>query len=214
MGVIAPELEIMVRRASRTQSIGRPRSFVLDDVVDATIPVFRAGGFHGTSLTDLGHAMRLAPGSIYKAFADKRAIFRHAFERYVSLRGETLRAAIEAASDGRAKLASFLRHYVASASGTEGRAGCLVVNAATELASTDPEIARRVSGVFESTETLLTGLLKAGQDDGSIRRDVDVAATARMLLCLVQGFRVVGKPGRDAADLDAVSNQCLRFLAP
>lgn len=204
----------MVGRASRGQTIGRPRSFVLDDVVDATIPVFRSGGFHGTSLTDLGTAMRLAPGSIYKAFADKRAIFRTAFERYVSMRGETLRAAIEAASDGRAKLASFLRHYVASASGAEGRAGCLVVNAATELASTDPEMARRVSEVFESTEKLLIGLLQAGQDDGSIRRDVDVQATARMLLCLVQGFRVVGKPGRDAADLDAVSDQFLRLLAP
>ena len=141
---------------------------------DATIPVFRSGGFYGTSLTDLGYAMRLAPGSIYKAFADKRAIFRNAFERYVSTRGETLRAAVGAASDGRAKLASFLRYYVASASGIEGRAGCLVVNAATELASTEPEMARRVSGVFESTETLLTGLLQAGQDDGSIRRDVDV----------------------------------------
>ncbi len=203
----------MAFKASRPRTVGRPRSFVMDEVVDAVVPVFRRGGFHGTSLSDLGRAMGLAPGSIYKAFADKRAIFRAAFERYVSVRGDLLRSAIGAAPDGRAGLAAFLRHYVASASGVEGRTGCLVVNAATELASDDAEMERCVSAAFGSIEALLIELLERGGDDGSLRRDIDVPATARMLLCLVQGFRIVGKPGRDAAELEAVADQVLRLLS-
>lgn len=193
--------------------VGRPRGFDLDEVVARTVPVFRRRGFNGASLADLGKAMGLAPGSIYKAFADKRAIFLAAFDRYVTDRGDALRAAIERAPDGLGRLEAFLRHYLASATGAEGRMGCLVVNAATELAAEDAGMEELVSGALARNETVLAGLIDAGRADGSIRPDLDVAATARMLLCLAQGFRILGKTGRVADDLDPVVRQMLRLVA-
>ena len=191
---------------------GRPRSFVLETVVDAAALVFRRRGFHGASLLDLGRAMGLTPGSIYKAFPDKRAIFRAAFERYVSLRRQQLRAKLDAAEDGLSKVEIFLGHYVASATGHEGRDGCLVVNASVEAPFEDAELAARASESLGVLEDLLVNILDEGQTDGSIRAELDVPATARMIVSLVQGFRVIGKLGREPDDFSPVSRQVIRLL--
>ena len=61
-----------------------------DTVVDAALKVFRERGYHAASVADLSAAMLLTPGSIYKAFADKRAIFLAAFDRYTMQRSEHL----------------------------------------------------------------------------------------------------------------------------
>jgi TetR/AcrR family transcriptional regulator, transcriptional repressor for nem operon len=63
----------------------------MDVALDRALLVFREHGYHAASLGDLGSAMKLTPGSIYKAFSDKRAIFLAAFDRYTDLRNAKLR---------------------------------------------------------------------------------------------------------------------------
>src|SRR5262249_29568006 len=193
------------------RAAGRPRSFEMEQVLDAAITVFRRSGLHGASLSDLGQAMRLAPGSIYKAFADKRAIHRAALDRYMKVRQEQLRAAIGRQTDGLAKVRAFLNHYVTSATGAEGLAGCMVVNTAVE-APGDTEAAARVAASLSGLESLLAGLIAEGKRDGSIRVDLDVVATARMIVSLVQGFRVIGKLGKKRTELAPVADQIVRLL--
>ncbi len=179
--------------------------------MDAAISVFRRRGFHGASLSDLGQAMGLSPGSIYKAFADKRAIFRAALDRYITLRATELRAKLDRQPDGLARIRAFLDHYVVSATGLEGRAGCMVINAAVD-ASSEADAAARAASSLSDLESLLAGLIREGKRDGSIRPDLDDAATARMILSLVQGFRVVGKLGRERADLEPAAEQLILLL--
>ena len=205
-----PYLVLMAPPAS--SRAGRPRSFVQEAVVDAAALVFRRHGFHGSSLLDLGRAMGLTPGSIYKAFPDKRAIFRAAFERYVSVRRQQLRAKLAAGEDGLSEVEIFLEHYVASATGHEGRDGCLVVNASVEAPFEDDELATRAFESLCDLEDMLVNILDKGQADRSIRVDLDVPATARMIVSLVQGFRVIGKLGRDPDDFLPVSRQVIRLL--
>ena len=210
LGMSTPQVIMMEPRSPNRA--GRPRSFVLEDAVDAAALVFRRSGFHGTSLLDLGRAMDLTPGSIYKAFSDKRAIFRAAFERYVSVRRQQLRAKFDSAQDGLSKVEIFLGHYVASATGQEGRDGCLVVNAAVEAPFEDAELAARASESLGVLEDLVISIIGEGRADGSIRMDLDVRATARMIVSLVQGFRVIGKLGRDPDDFLPVSRQVIQLL--
>ena len=62
--------------------------------------VFREHGYHAASLAELCAAMRLASGSIYKAFRDKRAVFLAAFNRYTTRRAADVQQAIEAEALG------------------------------------------------------------------------------------------------------------------
>lgn len=70
-----------------------PGEFDMDTALDRAVRVFSERGYHATSIGDLTAAMRLATGSVYKAFRDKHAVFLAAFERYAALRQEQTRSA-------------------------------------------------------------------------------------------------------------------------
>jgi TetR/AcrR family transcriptional repressor of nem operon len=194
------------------RSRGRPREFDVDDALDRAIKVFSERGYHGTSIADLTEAMQLAQGSVYKAFKDKRNVFLAAFTRYRAVRAERFQRAVGSKGTGFERVRNALEFYVASSLGAEGRQGCLVVGSAVELAACDAEIAQRVTTALASIEALLVELIQQGQEDGSIAAHLDSKAAARMLLCLTQGLRVVGKTGRSRKDLLAAVNIALKIL--
>ncbi|MFM0643673.1 TetR/AcrR family transcriptional regulator [Paraburkholderia bryophila] len=185
----------------------------MDMALDGAIRIFRERGFHATSLGELGAAMNLTAGSIYKAFADKRAVFLAAFERYTEIRQASLQRSINAAGSGRDKVLAVLHFYAESAHGVEGERGCLVVGSATDLATFDSEVAGRITAALQRTEKLLADLIRSGHKDGSIPSAVEVASTARLLLSVTQGFRIVGKAGRTRAQMMAAADQAMRLLS-
>lgn len=206
-------MAVPFRAMTQRRGPGRPREFDIEAALDETLLVFRERGYHAASLADLGSAMKLTAGSIYKAFSDKRAIFLAAFDRYTDLRNAKLRQLLDAERDGLDKLRATLRFYADASHGIEGRRGCLVVGSAMELATFDPEMAGRVTGALRRVETLLRDLMRLGQSDGSLPSKIDVEASACALMCVLQGLRVIGKAGRTRAEMMAAADQALRLLA-
>lgn len=184
----------------------------MDSALDAAIIVFRERGYHAASLSDLREAMGLATGSIYKAFADKREIFLKAFDRYVALRGSALQQLLDAQDTELARLRALLGFYADASWGVEGRRGCLIVGSAIEVSTHDAEIAARVAAALNGLRARLETLIKRGQSDGSISPAVNSDMTAHILLCMVQGLRVVGKTGRTRAQTMEMVEQALRLL--
>jgi TetR/AcrR family transcriptional repressor of nem operon len=175
---------------------GRPREFDIDDALDKAARVFSERGYHATSIGDLTAAMEIASGSIYKAFKDKRDVLLAAFDRYKAKRNEQIRRVADTPKCGRERLRDVLLSYVESSQGTEGRRGCLVVGCTVELAGLDSVVAARVSDSLKKNEAFLADLIRQGQSDGSVPDGVNADDTARLLVCLTQGLRVVGKTGR------------------
>ena len=195
-----------------TRTRGRPREFDVADALDKAVRVFCERGYHATSIGDLTEATGLASGSLYKAFKDKRGLYVAALTHYKELRDAELRAALAPARTGRERVRAALLHYAESSHGERGRIGCLVINSATELATFDAELGRWVAGSLRRNETLLSGLLREGIADGSVPLHVDPAVTGRLLLCVIQGMRVVGKTGTTRKDTLALVDVALKTL--
>lgn len=194
------------------RSRGRPREFEMDQALDKAILVFSERGYHASSINDLMLAMELAAGSVYKAFKDKRAIFIAAFDRYKLVRNAQLTEAISSAVTGREQLEAALMFYAESAQGESGILGCLVVNGATELATFDQEIAQKIRTSLGNSEKLLSGLIAAGKQDGSVKATIDEETLGRALLCVTQGMRVIGKTGRSREEMQSVVHTALKML--
>jgi AcrR family transcriptional regulator len=192
---------------------GRPREFDMDDALDHAIRIFRERGYNATSIGDLTDAMGLASGSLYKAFRDKREMFLAAFDRYVSLRNDQLRQVVQTTKSARERLRDVLVFYIESSRGIEGRRGCLVVGSAVELAIGDREVAVRVSGSLARNEAFLAELIRQGHIDKSVPTQVDPDETARVMVYLTQGMRVVGKAGRSPPDISSVIEIAMKLLA-
>lgn len=196
-----------------TPTRGRPREFDVGEALDKAVHVFCERGYHAASIGDLTEATGLTSGSLYKAFKDKRGLYVAALTHYKDSRDAELRAALASGRTGLERVHAALRHYAEASHGERGRLGCLVINSATELATFDAELARWVAQSLRRNEALLTGLLREGLADGSVPPHVDPAVTGRLLLCLIQGMRVVGKTGTTRKDTLALVDVALKMLA-
>ena len=181
-------------------------------MLDQAIPVFRAQGYAGTSIGDISEATDLTVGSLYKAFKDKRALFQAVFDRYTSLRQQAVAEVAERGARGRERLRDVLGYYVRSSTDKEGRLGCLVVASAIELAATDADVQAKVTAALTANERFLARLIRDGQSDRSLRPDIDADDTARVLVCLTQGMRVVGRAGHSPPDADTAVAIAMRLV--
>jgi TetR/AcrR family transcriptional regulator, transcriptional repressor for nem operon len=192
---------------------GRPREFDMDEVLDKAVRVFSERGYHATSIADLTAAMELASGSVYKAFKDKKSVFLAALDRYKTVRDARLHEAMAPATTGRDRLRAALTFYAESSYGATGRQGCLVAGSAAGSTALDSETARWVAAAMVRSETLFGELIRQGQADGSVPAQVDSEATARLMLCLIQGMRLVGKTGRTRKEMLAVVDIAMKTVA-
>jgi AcrR family transcriptional regulator len=191
---------------------GRPREFDVDAALAKAARVFRERGYHATSISDLTEAMQLASGSVYKAFKDKRAVFLAAFDREAGIYGDKVRDILNADKPGRDRMRDLLTVIADLSHGVEGKRGCLLVGCAAELDTFDSEIARRVTTALRKRETQIIELLRQGRADRSIPSTIDVNATARLMLCVLQGMRVIAKTGRSRAEMGAIVDTAMKLL--
>ncbi|MCK1303103.1 TetR/AcrR family transcriptional regulator [Bradyrhizobium sp. 24] len=191
---------------------GRPRSFDTDAAVERAMGVFWSRGYHATALPDLLRATQLSRGSLYAAFGDKHSLFLRALDRYVA---EALtRMDVEFDKEPVDGLRAYLAGYVDRTSGANGRRGCLLVATAMELAGRDAEVDRRIASFFKAMEARVADALSRAKAAGKLADGVEPSSAAKILLCFVEGLRVVGKtaPTRitSQATVDALLDRFIR----
>lgn len=192
---------------------GRPREFDADVAIERAMDVFWSCGYHGTSLPDLLEATRLSRGSLYSAFGDKHGLFLRALDRYIDDALARLDLELDPKRKALDGLRACLEGYVERTSGARGRRGCLVVATAMELAAQDNEVALRIRRFFKGMERHFTAALTRAQAEGDLTGSVAPSVAARLLLCLLEGMRVVGKTGADRnASRAAVTTLIDRFV--
>ncbi|WP_042439823.1 TetR/AcrR family transcriptional regulator [Streptacidiphilus albus] len=191
---------------------GRPRAYDLDQVLRASVQVFCERGLHGTSIMDLAGATGLTTGSLYKAFADKDAMYRASLEWQSSQREAELRERMDTGTTGLDKLRAVLEFIADLSSGLAGHEGCLVVETTVGIGAREAGIGEVATRVLERRRAMLVELIELGRADGSVRTDVDSGAVAATLLCLTQGMRVVGKTGPAPEAMASVVSVALTLL--
>ena len=193
---------------------GRPRSFDVEAAVERAMGVFWSRGYHATALPDLLRATKLSRGSLYAAFGDKHSLFLRALDRYIADALTRMDIELDPRKEPVDGLRAHLSGYVDRTSGANGRRGCLLVATAMELAGQDAEVGRRVARFFEAMEAQVADALSRLKTAGKLADNVEPASAARILVCFVEGLRVVGKttPTRikSQAAVDALLDRFIR----
>jgi len=104
-----------------------------------------------------------------------------------------------------------LRHallMLANGRGVPPLRGCLAVNTAIELGSTDPQASKAVRLIFNRIELLLVSLVEEGQRRGEIDTGRDPAQVAGTLLIAILGLQVLGR----ASDSPARSRRIIESV--
>ena len=193
---------------------GRPRTFDVDAAVERAMGVFWSRGYHATALPDLLRATKLSRGSLYAAFGDKHSLFLRALDRYIADAVARMDRELAPCNHPAEGLRAFLAGYVERTSGAKGQRGCLLVATAMELAGQDADVNRRVASFFKAMEAKVSDALSRARAAGELADGVEPSSAARILVCFVEGLRVVGKtaPARatSLATVDALLDRFLR----
>ena len=172
---------------------GRPRSFDVEAAVERAMNVFWSRGYHATALPDLLRATKLSRGSLYAAFGDKHSLFLRALDRYIADALTRMDAEFDPRREPVAGLRAYLAGYVERNSGANGRRGCLLVATTMELAGRDADVDRRIAGFVRDMEARVADALSRAKMAGKLADGVEPSSAARILVCFVEGLRVVGK---------------------
>jgi len=191
--------------------MARPREFDIDEALDRAMGVFWTKGYEGASLKDLLKAMKIARGSLYKAFKDKHSIYVATLDRYdrtiVQPVVEKLRN--PEGGDGLARIRGVLEGARDAVAFRNDRRGCFMCNAAVDQAPADAKIRTKVMAMMKRLEEAIAVALKESKQAArwSAKRRTE---TARLLLNTYMGLRVLARSGYSAADLTDIIGACLQ----
>jgi TetR/AcrR family transcriptional regulator, transcriptional repressor for nem operon len=188
--------------------VPRPRGFDAERAVDSAMELFWTKGYEATSLSDLTIGLGMHPGSLYRAFGDKHALFLRALERYHQTQAGPLAPALLAGGPVLPRIRGVLVGLVEIAAKEAEPRGCLMTNTVGELLPADKAAGKAVGEALADVESAFLQGLRLAEKQGEIPAGLDLAAWAAALTMLVQGLQVVVKadsdPRRLARSVDAV----------
>ncbi|MEV4439230.1 TetR/AcrR family transcriptional regulator [Streptomyces sp. NPDC049577] len=193
--------------------MARPRKFDEERAVDAALEAFWTAGYEATSTQDLCDATGLGRSSIYNTFKSKHDLFRRALHSYMERRTGELVELMQGGLPTREKIRVLLERVIAEESEHEedGR-GCLVVNAAVELAARDAEVASELARDYRHRLDALASAFERGRCQGDIDSAKDPAALAHFVIATIGGLRVSARAGADRAVLEGVARTALAAI--
>jgi AcrR family transcriptional regulator len=78
------------------------------------------------------------------------------------------------------------------------RTGCPLLNLATEMSPVDEQFRKRLERLFLAWQEGVAALLRRGQSEGTVRRDLNPEESASFLVAMVEGYASLAKNAQDA----------------
>ncbi len=190
------------------------KSFDEADVIDQIMHVFWDKGYEATSLTDLTEATGLKRGSLYNAFGDgKQELFFRSLQKYDTEQRAAIIRQLEAIESPIEAFETLFDALVQQAMADTEKKGCLLVNTALNMTHHNEAVQELVSQGMDEFASFFERLIKRGQSAGQIPESVQPKATARALLTLVVGIRVMSRGVLNKRSLKQVSQQAKSLIS-
>ena len=164
------------------------RPSVRQQIVDASLEVFQAHGFNGSSVQDLTDAAGVPKGSFYNHFKGKEDLALEALGLYVESNG------IEVLRDRRhTPIERLKRHFRANWKVVKDRgytAGCFLGSLSSEIADSHEDARSAFAAVFRGWSNAIAHVVREAQEAGETSSVLDPQLLGRFILNAWQGTLV------------------------
>ncbi|WP_169545751.1 TetR/AcrR family transcriptional regulator [Sneathiella aquimaris] len=189
------------------------KSFDLDDAVDRAQFVFWSKGYEATSITDLTKSMGINKGSLYNAFGSKKDLFTRALLKYDRDNRQASIATLEAYENPHDAIETLFDGLIAQSLADDAYKGCFLVNTALDLPNHSDDIRDMVNAALDDFVKFFERMITKGQTQNVIPSCVEAHTTAKSLLSLVVGLRVLARGAYDEAGLRAIKQDALKLIS-
>ena len=120
---------------------------------------------------------------------------------------------MEKMANAREAIVGWFDRCVKSSSDDSDKKGCLLVNTALDYANYGGEVQKVVADGFIEVAAFFEGLIKRGQEQGDIPESIEPHSTAKALMALLIGLRVMGRGTLGEAALQEIADQAKRLIS-
>ena len=192
--------------------MGRPPTFEREDALNKAMQVFWTQGYEATSVDDLVEATGPVRQSIYNTFGNKHNFYLETLEHYQEFLGARMLGALKHAPSVKESFRQLFELVIEDAVSDTTRRGCMMVNAATELASRDSAVCKLTAEAEVARERFFAELIRTAQARGEVSGSKDPDALAKFLYNTVLGLRVRATQGPTRAELEPIVEASLSLL--
>ena len=192
--------------------MARNKAFDESQVLDKAVELFWTNGYHSTSANDLVDGLGLSRSSLYGTYGDKRSLFIQALKRYKHEFADGVIKMFQETKDVKKTLLTVLQLIIDQDCKAVNPKGCFMVNTATELSGSDPEIAKIIDANRLDFENVIKDALLLGQQRGQISSKQDAKALARYFVNIFFGLRVSIKSNNNPKILKDIIKVSLSVL--
>jgi len=180
------------RRATRLRDPERTRERLLQA---ASREIYRSG-FQSASLDTILAIAGVTKGALYYHFDGKEALGYAVIEEIIApdVHGKWVRP-FQSGKDPIDTLIGAVRRIPVRLADVRG--GCQLNNLAQEMSPLDAGFRKRLATIFGAWREAVASALREGQTHGSVRRDVEPAAAAALLIAMVEGYGSLAKNAQD-----------------
>lgn len=189
------------------------KSFQESDVIDQAMKVFWEKGYAATSISDITSATGIKRGSLYNAFDGKHDLFVRALLKYGGDQRTSKLRMLETVEDPREAINMFFDSLVKATLADPDKKGCLLFNTALEYSSHDQDVKELVSEGIQEVVTFFEGRIDRGKELGDISNSLDTPSTAKALVAMVVGIRVLGRGAFGKTALRQVAQQAMALIS-
>jgi TetR/AcrR family transcriptional regulator, transcriptional repressor for nem operon len=161
----------------------------------ASREIYRSG-FQSASLDTILAIAGVTKGALYYHFDSKEALGYAVVEEIIAsdVHGKWVRPFQSGKDPIDALIGAVQRIPVTPA---DVRGGCQLNNLAQEMSPLDAGFRKRLALIFDAWREAVASVLREGQSHGSVRRDVEPAAAAGLLIAMVEGYGSLAKNAQD-----------------
>jgi AcrR family transcriptional regulator len=193
----------MAKRSARPRK--REPDITREKLLAAAFEEMYRRGFQAASLDTILAQAGVTKGALYHHFPHKRALGFAVIDNVVSdlLLERWLGVLQRQPGDPLTALQGMLKTRSVELDKHEVELGCPLNNLAQEMSPLDERFRRRVWATFERWIDGFAEVLRKGQAEGSVRRDIDARTVASFLVGAIEGSFGLAKSARSEAVLQA-----------
>jgi TetR/AcrR family transcriptional regulator, transcriptional repressor for nem operon len=161
----------------------------------ASREIYRSG-FQSASLDTILTVAGVTKGALYYHFDSKEALGYSVVEEIIApdVHGKWVRP-FQSVEDPIDALIGAVRSIPVRPADVRG--GCQLNNLAQEMSPLDAGFRKRLATIFNTWRKAVASILREGQAHGTVRRDVDAADAAGLLIAMVEGYASLAKNAQD-----------------
>src|SRR5580693_8208178 len=211
--MLASTMDLLVRgnRPRRSGPAPRDPERTRERLLQAAFREVYKSGFQSAGLDAILAAAGVTKGALYHHFNSKEALGYAVVEEIIAPdnRGQWLRP-LENCEDPIEALIGTVQEL--SVQPEVVRGGCPLINLAQEMSPLDGGFRQRLATIFRDWQEGVAAALRDGQKHGKVRRDLEPAQAAGLLIAMVEGYGSLAKNAQDAKVMEEGIRNIVEWL--